>query len=828
MLVPRHEPRVLFFQDVHVGVVASHMLRADFEVGVEQAVCHALSRATISPSQRVISPTQSTQFPNRILEMTNSHSPMLNLALSYAEQGYPVFPCARNGKKPCTSNGFKDATRDRDTITAYWTQAPNANIGIHTEGLLVVDIDEGSDWLKSPEKLALLGDGPVVRTPRNGRHFYYKLRDEQKVSCTTSKLAQHVDTRADGGYIIAPGSATTVGRYCSLPDRPLVSREELRHPPAWVIAELEDANRTRSTRLQRHHGDPILEGSRNSELFKLGCQMRRRTESPEHVSQHLHDSNAKYCKPPLPSGEVDQIAASVNKYDDIGAVRTTTESKPLIAVVDGQEHRTVQGVIQCLADADDVYQQHGSLVRLVDDNSSHGVRPVRLDEHGLLPVCTSLATFGKPVHGATAESHRACAPPAKILRAVVKGGVLAGVRELRGIRTSAVARDDGTIIRATGYDAASGLYLTPNAVIPEMKQDPNQDDAVAAANLLSELFADFPFADCIQGVAGCLATILTVVGRRMIGGPTPMFLIDGNQPGCGKTLIADVAAVICGQSKLARKTLPDNDEETRKFITSSLCSGAPMFLLDNLDRKLGGAHFDALLTSVEWQDRMLGGNELRTFEARAVWVATGNNVQLRGDARRRILRIELDSQVEAPEARSDFRHSDLLKHVRENQATLLGAALTMLRATHLADPSVATVDRWGSYEEFSRVVRRALVYAGIGDPCPASARAALRNDADPQQVALGQLLQAWPKHASGAYLLLTARHLVDLIPRSPDLSDAFEELKPGISNHLTSQSIANVLRRYKGRVMNGLRLRDHAERSNGRSWYVEAVGQPSE
>jgi hypothetical protein len=41
---------------------------------------------------------------------------MLEAALSYAAKGYFVFPCKVRSKHPATEHGFKDATRDEETL----------------------------------------------------------------------------------------------------------------------------------------------------------------------------------------------------------------------------------------------------------------------------------------------------------------------------------------------------------------------------------------------------------------------------------------------------------------------------------------------------------------------------------------------------------------------------------------------------------------------------------------------------------------------------------------------------------------------------------------
>jgi hypothetical protein len=105
--------------------------------------------------------------------MTNS---LLDAALRYADLGYRVFPCAPGGKEPLTEHGFHDATTDIEQIEQWWTEHPAANIGIATEGLLVVDVDGAENtWLPAvSEKWLALAQAPISQTPRGGRHFIFR------------------------------------------------------------------------------------------------------------------------------------------------------------------------------------------------------------------------------------------------------------------------------------------------------------------------------------------------------------------------------------------------------------------------------------------------------------------------------------------------------------------------------------------------------------------------------------------------------------------------------------------------------------------------------
>lgn len=207
---------------------------------------------------------------------------LLDVALSYAQRGWAVFPCT--GKRPRTEHGVKDATTDADQIRTWWTTWPNANIGLATgqvSGLYVVDIDD-LDALSS----LTLAPTLVASTPRGGLHYYYERPDGDGWGNTAGKLATKVDTRGDGGYVIAPGSSIDGTRYewrqerdpAPLPDelrirlRPVERRTGDRRMPALPINPTSWANRALLNEVDAlAHAEP---GGRNDALnrccFALG------------------------------------------------------------------------------------------------------------------------------------------------------------------------------------------------------------------------------------------------------------------------------------------------------------------------------------------------------------------------------------------------------------------------------------------------------------------------------------------------------------------------------------------------------------------------------
>ena len=236
-------------------------------------------------------------------------------ALGYAQLGYPVFPCVPGGKNPLTENGFKDASTDPVQIEAWWTQHPNANIGIPTEGRLVVDVDGANNpWLQGDARMLDLARGPVDDTPRGGSHHHFQQPLNRAWRNTTSVLAAGVDTRANGGYVLAPPSVVAGKRYTWRPTLELTEPpDRLPKPPGWLIELLDRANDVKET-APSVGGNPIPTGQRNDTLARLAGTMRRAGMTEAEILAAISLANTNRCQPPLRPAEVNGIAESIARY----------------------------------------------------------------------------------------------------------------------------------------------------------------------------------------------------------------------------------------------------------------------------------------------------------------------------------------------------------------------------------------------------------------------------------------------------------------------------------------------------------------------------------
>jgi len=178
----------------------------------------------------------------------------LELAQHYVVQGWPVFPCRSHAeehvdpatgeiitlgeKTPLTPNGFKGATRFPRIIERWWSDWPDAAVGLPTgekTGLFALDIDNkpgganGFDWLAEMEaEHGQLPDTARVTSPNGGLHIYFKY-----VVGTRNRgaLGAGVDIRSEGGYVLAAGSTMANGRSYKWK----TETREIADAPAWLL-----------------------------------------------------------------------------------------------------------------------------------------------------------------------------------------------------------------------------------------------------------------------------------------------------------------------------------------------------------------------------------------------------------------------------------------------------------------------------------------------------------------------------------------------------------------------------------------------------------------
>lgn len=235
---------------------------------------------------------------------------LLQEALRLASLGYRVFPCVPNEKRPLTQNGCKNATTDEDQICEWWSETPNANVGLSTNGLLVVDIDgKDNPWLT--DKAESLSSGAISETPSGGRHYVFKQPPDKELGNSIGTLDKRVDTRGNGGYIIVAPSVVDNKPYRWLESYELnESVDNLSVVPEWIIEALNCANHE-PVKLE---GEKIPYGVQHKTLFRHACYQRRSGMSFSEINAALQTINQERCEKPGTQKAIENIARSASNY----------------------------------------------------------------------------------------------------------------------------------------------------------------------------------------------------------------------------------------------------------------------------------------------------------------------------------------------------------------------------------------------------------------------------------------------------------------------------------------------------------------------------------
>ncbi len=126
----------------------------------------------------------------------------LKTALAYAARGWYVFPIQPKSKKPFPGFLWKQqSTNNQDQVAGLAEAYPGSNWALDCgkSNVVVVDVD---DFFYVKKLSCELTSCFIVRTPRNGKHYYYS----GNAPNSTGKLADKIDTRGVGGYVLIPGS----------------------------------------------------------------------------------------------------------------------------------------------------------------------------------------------------------------------------------------------------------------------------------------------------------------------------------------------------------------------------------------------------------------------------------------------------------------------------------------------------------------------------------------------------------------------------------------------------------------------------------------------
>lgn len=262
------------------------------------------------------------------MQRPNDDAPHLEWAQFYASLGWRVFPVRpgtknrfyrypdyKNPKNGIEYSWSYQATTDQKRVKRFWTDYPDADIGMATGdgsgGVVVIDVDTlnghnvdgvGSmnAWQQEHEQLPAT---PLAISGSGSRHYFFKLDGAKNAT----GVIEGVDIRANGGYVILPPTAD--GRHWETP--PGVA---MLAPAAGAVIDLiegrpdpiaDDYDPFAGMRHARFIlPDRIEAGKRTDTLVKYVGSLSGKGYEADEIRTAVIEANDQRCNPPLSDQEL--------------------------------------------------------------------------------------------------------------------------------------------------------------------------------------------------------------------------------------------------------------------------------------------------------------------------------------------------------------------------------------------------------------------------------------------------------------------------------------------------------------------------------------------
>lgn len=811
----------------------------------------------------------------------------LDFALAYAAVGWLVFPL--EGKRPHSmlgaKGGFKLASRERPTIERWWGKDPAANVGVPcgpASGFWVVDVDPRNNGDQAWQALleqhrADVGSGLgalVQRTGGGGAHYLFAWDERVR----KGKLAEGIDVKRDGGYIVVEPSVTQARYAFEDWDATTGELAPLHPAPEWLLRQVEipadtkvhgagasgpwdedlpklraalnflDADdyhswiATGSSLYNASGGaalDIWIDWSRRSGKFQPGaCEQKWPTFARYEADRATlgsifwRASQAGFAwrkaKKPEPAGDGSGNALP----PDAGAEGDPPDDdpRPTIQWTQGHLPRIVdEAEAALMRSAEGIYQRGQRLVRLVRRESA-SVRNFKrkrpadvalrdVDSPYLVEALTRAATWER--YDKRAEDWVRINCPEQVATTYLARAGRWRLPPLLAAVTAPTLRPDGSVLQSPGYDESTSTWYDPCGFeYPEISESPSRDEAEAALRYMRKAFSTFPFEDEVDE-AVALALALTALVRRSLPS-APLGAITAPTMSSGKTLLADLISILASGVAAPAMQLPETEEEAKKTALAILMMGDPVVLIDNIERPLQGDWLCTALTSETFSGRVLGATQMVHVPTCTLWLGTGNQLNIAGDLRTRALLCRIDPRMEKPELRAFT--NDAKVWFTEHRPKLVAAGLTVMRAFIVAGEKPKDhVPAWGRFEQWSDMVRAPLVWLGERDPYASQRQL---DHEDPFRTELLMVLKAWwgrfEDHEATVHdAIEAANDRVD--SRGPPLLEAFLAVAGDRGGTVNARRLGHWLRRHAGRILSEMKIERGRDSSGSARWRIEKV-----
>ena len=267
-------------------------------------------------------------------------------------------------------------------------------------------------------------------------------------------------------------------------------------------------------------------------------------------------------------------------------------------------------------------------------------------------------------------------PPRSLCLDMINNQNYSELPRLKQIVKNPTLAPDFRLLNEPGYDDQTGFYLDLNAAV-----DIEEMTVQQSYDILYKWLQDFPFEDD-SDFCNALGLLFTLLVRPAFsfGKLPPLFVITGNMPGAGKSVLSQILGIAILGDPPGSTSLPKNEEETRKTIGSSLLEGVPVQIFDNVEKGkvVSSESLSSVISEVIIKFRLLGLNRIVSVQNMTTTILTGNNLESDEDLIDRSVFIRLNAKKRA--ADRTFEIKEILNYTLKERSKLFSAVYTIFKS----------------------------------------------------------------------------------------------------------------------------------------------------
>lgn len=323
-----------------------------------------------------------------------------------------------------------------------------------------------------------------------------------------------------------------------------------------------------------------------------------------------------------------------------------------------------------------------------------------------------------------------------------------------------VYSDDWRLV-APGFDANSGIYYAGPTV-----------EALSGTEHLDVLLRDFCFR-AASDRTNYLGILLTAILVPRFIGAKPAALFNGNQPELGKSILAQIIAILRDGQPTETASYNPNDEEFEKRLGAIVRRGVTTIIIDNAkcrgrNPRIESACLERSITDPILSFRLLGHSDSIRAENSHIFCITANTPDVSPDLIKRSVTINLFHEGD-PTQRT-FGIADPEGYAQERRIELLGELIGMVERWKVAGmPMAKTASRFNK-RGWGNIVGGILAFNGEPDFLSNAADAA--RDLDDTRRDFSELVAIMADHPQGAW---TAAELAELATKHTLLGEQLGE-----------------------------------------------------